>query len=161
LSITATTLDSKDVMNTKYEDAAHNVQELAKMGEECLNDVDVTKLSKHLPKGKVFDKIFFGFPHVGMGIKDQQRNIHANQKLLNSFFKSAQKFLSSDGDIHVLLKNGEPYESWDVKDMAKMAGMACIRSVAFDFTEFHFHFIISLPCFRGYRNRYNTKICQF
>jgi 25S rRNA (uracil2634-N3)-methyltransferase len=63
---------------------------------------------------------------LGAGIKDQDRNIQSNQVLLKEFFKSAAKLLQSrvegdenDGEIHVTLKSGQPYDLWSVRTMAK------------------------------------------
>jgi 25S rRNA (uracil2634-N3)-methyltransferase len=86
---------------------------------------------------------------IGAGIKDQDRNIRVNQELLLAFFASAKSFLTSreygdtvNGEIHVSLKSGEPYDSWQVRKLARTHSLECTRSMAFR-TE----------CYPGYTHR--------
>ncbi|KAF9976295.1 hypothetical protein BGZ65_007896 [Modicella reniformis] len=112
-TITATTLDSFDA------------------GVTVLYGVDATKLSKIKSfKGKRFTKIVFNFPHAGAGIKDQDRNVVSNQKLLRAFFESAADFLtdkdlgdSKPGEILVTIKTGQPYDLWNIKKLATGTGL--------------------------------------
>lgn len=55
-----------------------------------LFNVDATQLhkSKLVKEQGPFDAIMFNFPHLGTGIKDQDRNVMAHQKLMISFFQS-------------------------------------------------------------------------
>ena len=70
-----------------------------------------------------------------MGIKDQDRNILSNQKLLQAFFNSATPFLSSkslysdmnDGEIHITMKTVEPYNQWNVKKLAKSTDQLAVK----------------------------------
>jgi 25S rRNA (uracil2634-N3)-methyltransferase len=72
---------------------------------------------------------------IGLGIKDQDRNILSNQKLLQAFFNSAIPFLTSkslysdinDGEIHVTVKTVEPYNQWNIKQLAKSTGHLAIK----------------------------------
>lgn len=111
--IFATCYDSESDLKEKYEDAIENIQAIEDLGGTVLYHIDATKLAKLKQfKGKRFDKIVFNFPHVGAGIKDQDRNILTNQKLLQSFFENAAELLTSrilyndmnDGEILVTLK---------------------------------------------------------
>ena len=106
-----------------------------------LFNIDAMKLHikpfiSHLPLHARFDKVVFNFPHVGLGIKDQDHNIHANQQLILNFLQSCRDVLSlsasKPGQVHVTIKNGMPYELWDVKNLAKMAGYKTLTSFAFD-----------------------------
>ncbi|KAG5460512.1 MAG: hypothetical protein BJ554DRAFT_7432, partial [Olpidium bornovanus] len=92
----------------------------------------------------------FNFPHTGSGIKDQDRNVRANQELLLSFFASAAGLLAArapggppgdaGGEILVTVKSGKPYDLWRVKDLGKRAlpaaagapRLVCKTSFAFD-----------------------------
>ena len=58
-------------------------------------EVDAGQLHKVKPlKGKApFDRIVFNYPHVGLGEKDQDRNIRLNQILCLRFLTSAALFL--------------------------------------------------------------------
>ncbi|KAF9114777.1 hypothetical protein BGX27_009898 [Mortierella sp. AM989] len=130
-TITATTLDSFTTMSEKYGDAQQNVKELEDAGVTVLFDVDATKLNKIKSfKGKRFSKIVFNFPHAGAGIKDQDRNVVSNQKLMRSFFESATPFLTDTdlgdkkpGEIHVTVKTGLPYDLWNIKRLASGTGL--------------------------------------
>ncbi|CAM0141315.1 hypothetical protein VKS41_003983 [Umbelopsis sp. WA50703] len=127
-NIIATCYDSQEVLHEKYEDESKgNVQVIQELGGTVLFEVDATHLDKcKAIKQQKFSKIVFNFPHAGAGIKDQDRNIQSNQVLLKEFFKSAAKLLQSrvegdenDGEIHVTLKSGQPYDLWSVRTMAK------------------------------------------
>ncbi|KAG0201298.1 hypothetical protein BGX28_005823 [Mortierella sp. GBA30] len=130
-TITATTLDSFANMMEKYEDGQQNVKDLEDAGVTVLFEVDATKLSKIKSfKGKRFSKIVFNFPHAGAGIKDQDRNVVSNQKLMRAFFESATPFLTDTdlgdkkpGEIHVTVKTGLPYDLWNIKRLATGTGL--------------------------------------
>lgn len=92
------------------------------------------------------------YSHIGLGIKDQDRNIIANQKLLNGFFDAAEPLLTTaakdeipanksesrqveesvvpDGEIHVTLKTCTPYNLWGVKSLVKAKGVLAVRGTA-------------------------------
>lgn len=60
-------------------------------------------------------RIVFNFPHLGLSIKDQQRNISAHQKFITSIFDTilkASSFLPCSKNIHQMIKmklsNGTP-----------------------------------------------------
>lgn len=42
-----------------------------------------------------FDRIVFLYPHVGLGEKDEERNVRLNQGLLLGFFKSSADLLAT------------------------------------------------------------------
>ena len=112
------------------------------------------------------NNIIFNFPHVGMQIKDIERNIAKNQSLIANFFKSCKEFYDTlakqrqvykgklppverdDDDmfdeygnmkpftkqkavdrnvITITLFNGEPYDSWKVKKIAKDTIKYCVQ----------------------------------
>ena len=77
-------------------------------------------------KRLLFNHIVFNFPHTGCGIKETLQNNRLHQKFLTAFFKSCVPLLArnaqdveydrpnysnSNGQIHVTLKKGEPYDS--------------------------------------------------
>ncbi|KAJ3330277.1 hypothetical protein HDU93_000466 [Gonapodya sp. JEL0774] len=131
----ATSLDSSHVMSEKYPDGANNVALLKQRGVNVLHEVDGTALQKvKLLKKRQFEKISFVFPHAGAGITDQERNILSNQLLLRGFFVSSSALLSpTRGQVHVVLKEKEPYLSWNIKKIAKEAGLRCLRSWEWSF----------------------------
>lgn len=98
----ATTLDSREITFEKYPDAESNTNLLQSWGFLVLFDFDATNNSCYLSLRKQekrcadVNRIVFNFPHVGLGITDQERNILANQRLLLSFFRTASSFLLAD-----------------------------------------------------------------
>ncbi|KAJ1336984.1 hypothetical protein BSLG_006744 [Batrachochytrium salamandrivorans] len=141
IALTATCFDSADVVNSKYPDAQEFIAELADWEATVHYNVDATKLqSVKALRGKRFTKILFNFPHVGGGIKDQDRNVRQNQALISGFLSSALGFMSSikgfgdskNGVLFVTTKSGMPYELWDVKALAKANNhLKCLKSFVF------------------------------
>jgi len=102
-------------------------------------NVDATKFNplwREL-RGKCH-RIIFNFPHVGGKSKDVNRQVRYNQELLVSFFKIAQTALvppnansTSPSSIVVTLFEGEPYTLWNIRDLARHAGLQVQRSFKF------------------------------
>lgn len=83
------------------------------------------------------DNIIFNFPHIGKHISDINRNIMKNQELISNFYKSCYKFydtlkkqrgnngtgyneeILTSENITITLFNGEPYDSWKIKKLAR------------------------------------------
>lgn len=137
-NITATCLDSETVLHQKYSDAQENIENLNENGGTVIYDFDCTSLKCAKSLNERFDKIVFNFPHVGLGIKDQDRNIIANQKLISSFIKifapklsSISKGDSKDGEIIITVKTGTPYDLWNVKKIGKDCNVVCKTSFQF------------------------------
>jgi 25S rRNA (uracil2634-N3)-methyltransferase len=67
------------------------------------------------------------------------RQVRYNQELLTGFFKSATSLLKSSGDgteegsgtILITLFEGQPYELWNIRDLARHSGLVVRRSFAF------------------------------
>jgi 25S rRNA (uracil2634-N3)-methyltransferase len=127
-----TCFDSEEVVHTKYPEARTFIDTLLDLEALVLFNVDATALSKTSAfKGKSFDKIIFMFPHVGLGIKDQDRNIFANQELILNFLKEAKCRLEPEGQIIITCKTGIPYDKWNVKDLGRQSGLIVARSFEF------------------------------
>jgi 25S rRNA (uracil2634-N3)-methyltransferase len=132
-----TCFDSETELHEKYPDCVPVLQDIEELGGSVLFNVDATKLSGKALKRR-FSKIVFNFPHVGRSIKDQDRNILANQQLLSAFFHASIDKLTSlargdefEGQILVTLKSGDPYDKWNIKSLAAKCGLKCIRSFEF------------------------------
>ena len=121
-----------------------------------LYGVDATKLhkaGKEIRKGG-FDRIVFNFPHVGGLTKDVNRQVRYNQgihihtllsslgcgfmltnacglELLVGFFKSAMPLLLPGGAVIITVFEGEPYELWNIRDLARHVGLKVGRSFRF------------------------------
>lgn len=117
-------------------------------------------------KYKPLENIMFNFPHTGKGIKDQDRNIKDHQELVFNFFHNCIDLFTlvnkpyleaknnhtqgydtlSDtnnkltfkgyGKIIMSLFTGEPYDSWQVKRLAKSINFQVDRSSNFQWENF-------------------------
>ncbi|KAH7087739.1 hypothetical protein FB567DRAFT_352752 [Paraphoma chrysanthemicola] len=111
-----------------------------------------------------WDVIAFMFPHTGGLSTDVNRQVRANQALLVSFFKSCletstpkqrlhilasqahkkhpsplrrrSQFLRMSGRIIVTLFEGEPYTLWNIRDLARHAGLKVAESWRFDWEQY-------------------------
>ena len=113
-----------------------------------------------------WDIITFMFPHTGGLSTDVNRQVRANQALLVSFFKSCldtsnqkrrlqilrnqeadkekraapqqtiRPFLRMGGKIIVTLFEGEPYTLWNIRDLARHAGLRVVESWKFDWEQY-------------------------
>ncbi|KAI9722104.1 MAG: hypothetical protein M1828_004918 [Chrysothrix sp. TS-e1954] len=97
-----------------------------------------------------YDWVIFQFPHVGGLSTDVRRQVRANQELLSAFLRSARGLLKRSsarssaalggtldeeevgGKILVTLFEGMPYEMWNIRDLARHAGLVVLRSERFD-----------------------------
>ncbi|KAF9694882.1 hypothetical protein EKO04_006847 [Ascochyta lentis] len=110
-----------------------------------------------------WDTITFLFPHVGGLSTDTRRQIRSNQALLVSFFTSCletstskqrlrileaqanppnlvqrrgSQFLRMGGKIMVALFEGEPYSAWNIRDLARHAGLKVVESWKFEWAQY-------------------------
>lgn len=132
--VIATCFDSPDELMEKYKpQAEEHIACLEDEGQKVLYHVDATKLkaTKSLAKER-FERIIFNFPHVGGKTKDVNRQVRFNQELLVKFFASAKERLDASGTIVVTLFEGEPYTLWNIRDLARHAGLEVARSFKFN-----------------------------
>lgn len=96
--------------------------------------VDATKFPSSIARAP-HDRIIFNFPHVGGKSTDVNRQVRYNQELLVSFFQRALASpaapLARGGSIVVTLFESEPYTLWNVRDLARHAGLQLEHSFRF------------------------------
>lgn len=136
--VTATCYDSQDVLFEKYKpQVEEHVRYLDDEGQHVVYNVDATKLDKNKALAKAvatggrFNVILFNFPHVGGKSTDVNRQVRFNQELLVEFFQSCQMLLSHEAKVVVTLFEGEPYTLWNVRDLARHAGLEVLTSFKF------------------------------
>ena len=152
-SLTATSFDDRTTLLQKYPQSASHIQML-EVEPDCtvLFGVDATKIGKPGIKGSGgkevrkarngvegagpgFDKIVFNFPHVGGLTRDVDRQIRHNQELLLGFFGAAVPLLTRDCEseaaVIVTVFEGEPYQKWDIRGLARDTGLRVGRSFRF------------------------------
>jgi 25S rRNA (uracil2634-N3)-methyltransferase len=136
--LTCTAYDSMAVLKEKYKDAADNIRNLTNAGATVHLEVDGTELEE---SGSVVDKnydlVIFNFPHVGLGIKEQNDNIEVNQALIKAYLLSAVEVVHSTGLVCVTVKRGEPYDSWKVARIGlALPGVKLKTAVDFKHADF-------------------------
>lgn len=144
-NLIATTFESRSQLVDKYPQAAENISALENEGTRVVYNIDATALfhptkggGSNLRKLAPFDRIVFNFPHTGGLTKDVNRQVRANQELCVRFLEAACKddVLSKGGRIVITLFEGEPYELWGIRNLARHAGLAVIRSTRFEWERY-------------------------
>lgn len=107
---------------------------------KVLYNIDAVKMgpfydpiAKSQGRGKIgaFDHIAFMFPHVGGKSTDVNRQVRYNQELLVSFFRRSLPCLAPNGNICVTIFDGQPYELWCIRNLARHVGLAVEKSFRF------------------------------
>lgn len=100
--------------------------------------VDATRPLTNTLARQPYQTIIFNFPHVGGLSTDVNRQVRHNQSLLVSFFNafSTPRTLAPRGSIVVTIFEGEPYTLWNVRDLARHAGLRVETSFKFRPAEY-------------------------
>lgn len=149
-NVTATSFDSHEEVRTKYPNFAQTYNELSALTPPVPfhHTIDATKLGSYklLRSGEErdggWDTVAFMFPHTGGLSTDVNRQVRANQALLVGFFTSClssykgRPFLRDGGRVMVCLFEGEPYTLWNVRDLARHAGLKVVESYKFEWQDY-------------------------
>ena len=73
-------------------------------------------------------------PRLGARVDDSCTYVAL--ELLAGFFKSSLSLLSSEGVIIVTIFEGEPYDLWNIRDLARHSGLKVGRSFRFQSTAY-------------------------
>jgi 25S rRNA (uracil2634-N3)-methyltransferase len=124
--------------------AEDNVETIRACGGTVLFGVDASRLhsGQDVGRKKGFDRVVFNFPLVNGGRpRDPPAFTAANQSLLREVFHhvSTGSLLAENGELHITLPRGQPYDGWSLPTLAKLARLRVKRAVPFDLT-----------CFPGY-----------
>ncbi|CAM0951910.1 unnamed protein product [Alopecurus aequalis] len=133
-NLVATSLDSYGALICKHHQAGSNVRELKRMGATILHDVDAKDMKLHdCLKMRRFERIVFNFPHAGFsGQETQLHVINSHKELVRVFFRSASHLLCPDGEVHISHKTGQPYDRWDIEQLATEYSLVMFEKVAFN-----------------------------
>ena len=150
--ITATSFDSPDQLERKYEKATQYIGKIRSMKHTVLHGVDATELVKSLhaqssekDTGKVtFDKVIFNFPLAPLtktlaDVKSAPSPdvVTSNRYLLWRFVSEASSLLSDKPTSGVMItsKKCKPYDQWRIKSL----GGNCTQIVPFTMSDFHYY----------------------
>ncbi|XP_051195928.1 uncharacterized protein At4g26485 [Lolium perenne] len=132
-NLVATSLDSYDALTSMYGKAQSNVTKLERLGATVFHSVDAKMMKRHpCLKMRRFDRIVFNFPHAGfIGPEQQDNMIKAHQLLVRRFFRNASHLLRPDGEIHLSHKTGQPYDRWQIEELAHEFSLVISEMVTF------------------------------
>eukprot|EP01060_Flectonema_neradi_P018216 TRINITY_DN25025_c0_g1_i1.p1 TRINITY_DN25025_c0_g1~~TRINITY_DN25025_c0_g1_i1.p1 ORF type:complete len:326 (+),score=60.90 TRINITY_DN25025_c0_g1_i1:66-980(+) len=131
--IVATSLDQLDQIKRKYAHSDKHIQTCVENGVVLVHGVNCTELEDNQSISGIFDRVVFNFPHSGCGLKDKAKNVALHKKLVTDFLTSAQEIIRPEtGEIHIALKKGEPYDSWQIPRLVTECGLVVKTAYPFN-----------------------------
>ncbi|KAF8080418.1 hypothetical protein N665_0948s0014 [Sinapis alba] len=131
-NITATSLDTREELEQKYNDAKNNVEELERRGCTVIHGINVHSMDTdhRVVRSILYDRVIFNFPHAGLCGRRQ------HQEVVKGFFLSARKLVDASGEIHVTHKTAYPFNSWNIKTLGEEKGLYCVREMDFETCQY-------------------------
>jgi len=104
INLTATVLESYEDHNKVYKKSHQNYEAITSQQQhKVLFGIDATNLTSYF-QSNYFDRVQFNFPHW----RGKQNTKH-NRILISEFLRSAEKVISSHGEIHLALCDGQVF----------------------------------------------------
>jgi len=142
--ITATSLDTLEILTKAYETFTMNKETLVEQGVHLHHGIDATRLEEyfgetHESVKPLFSRIVFMFPQYQPKGRESRNPIKKQRALLTEFMKSAREFLAPHGQIWITLRQGQGgtkldvvqrlwKNSWQITDCAAKAKLICIEA---------------------------------
>ncbi|KAA3486950.1 methyltransferase small domain protein [Gossypium australe] len=139
VNMVATSLDSKVMLNYKYNEAMANVSRLEELGCTVIHEVDCCTMSQHPKlKSNLFDRIVFNFPHAGFFLSSESTPyvIDLHKKVVKGFLSNAVEMLTENGEVHITHKTAHPFNMWEIEKLAKEVGLRLLDEVAFHYWDY-------------------------
>jgi len=136
--LVATTLQREALVLARA-GAEDNIEMVRACGGTVLFGVDATRGGEKFGRKKGFDRVVFNFPLASGGTsKDAPAVTATNQSLLRELFSNAATgtLLAQEGELHVTVPRGQPYESWGLTTLAKLAGLRVKCATPFHIAAF-------------------------
>ncbi|XP_016675137.1 uncharacterized protein At4g26485 [Gossypium hirsutum] len=139
VNMVATSLDSKVMLNYKYNDAMANVSRLEELGCTVIDEVDCCTMSQHPKlKSNLFDRIVFNFPHAGFFFARESTPyvIDLHKNVVKGFLRNAVEMLTENGEVHITHKTAHPYKMWESEKLANEVGLGLLDKIAFYYWDY-------------------------
>ncbi|KAG6555211.1 hypothetical protein Mapa_003251 [Marchantia paleacea] len=132
----ATSINSEGYIRAKYAQAIKAVTNLREHGARIIYDFDATK--NIFSNTRRFHRVVFNFPHAGYFSKPEwvKSVIRSHQDLIIRFLLNASTMIRSDGEIHVTIQDYDPYNRWNIAELARECGLSVKGSFLFEFSSY-------------------------
>lgn len=124
--VVATSYDSQEEVENKYNKASQNISELKKQNATIEHRVDAKNLQQS--EHRHCQNIVFNFPFIP---EEKRGKTEKNKALLNGFFESASRLLITDGRVFLSLASDYYVNRWKPDSIAKEHGFNKEKQLVF------------------------------
>jgi len=151
--ITATSLDTQEILEKAYDTFAKNKETLLEHGVHLHHGIDATKLEEYFSgttdgDKPMFNRIVFMFPQYQSKGGESRNPIKKQRALLTDFMRSGKEFLEPRGQIWITLRQGQGgtkfdvvqrlwNDSWQITDCAAKAKLICTEAFETNLDELY------------------------